>query len=95
MIVSAIGLRIASELASKIKVSLASLVDEVSVVLLDPMVVELYLIDGQVNLILMITPILGKVSMPVTKGITVLSGFEEQEALEEIQPTAHAAFNRG
>lgn len=50
-----------------------------------PMQVEGFVERGGVDFIITSSPIPGKVNVPVIKGVSLLSGFGEEETIEEIK----------
>ncbi|MDY6867428.1 MAG: PTS fructose transporter subunit IIB [Chloroflexota bacterium] len=75
-------------IAQKIEDVLSSLGVEVEVVCLLSASVEAYLEQADVDFIVTTSPIPGDIQIPVVKGVALLTGFNEEAVVEEIQQTA-------
>jgi len=90
--VCASSLSVSSLLISKIKESLSPLGIEVRVIHLAPRVVEGYLRENPVDLIVTTHPIPGKFEVPMINGTPLLSGCQQAREMEVILQAARAAL---
>ena len=75
-------------IAQKIEDTLAPLGLKAEVIGLLPNSVQGYVERGGIDFIVTTSPIPGEINVPVIKGVALLTGFGEDEVLEEIRVTA-------
>jgi PTS system galactitol-specific IIB component len=75
-------------IARKVEEILAPLEIEVNVVGLLPTSVETYIRSNHVDFVVTTSPIPGTISVPVIKGVALLTGFSEDTVIDEIRQTA-------
>lgn len=83
-----------SILASKVKEVLEKLGIYVNVVGVQPQMVKSYDDRGEVDLVVSSSPIPDTISVPVIKGIPLLTGIGEDECVEEIIRTAKEVLEK-
>ena len=81
-------------LASRVKDILGELGIYVNVVGIRPQEVENYIDREQVDLIVTSTPISGDISVPIVKGVPLLTGVGEDECVQEIIDKAKKALEK-
>ncbi len=87
------GVVSSSMLAQKIKDTLNELKIDVEVIGLLPNSVQGYIERQNIDFVVTTSPIPGTITVPVIKGIGLLTGFGEEEALEEIRKVAKELVN--
>ncbi len=82
------GVVSSSMIAQKLEETLKPLGVSVNVIGLLPTSVQTYVDRGGVDFVVTTSPIPGTINVPVIKGIALLTGFGEDECLEEIKKVA-------
>lgn len=82
------GVVSSSMIAQKLEDNLKPLGVRVNVIGLLPTSVQTYVDRGGVDFVVTTSPIPGTINVPVIKGIALLTGFGEDECLEEIKKVA-------
>ena len=82
------GVVSSSMIAQKVKDILDPLGAEANVIGLLPTSVESYVERGGIDFVISTSPIPGKINVPVIKGVALLTGFGEDECIEEITKVA-------
>jgi len=82
------GVVSSSMIAQKIEEQLRTLGIGVEVIGILATSVESYVNRGGIDMIVTTSPLSGDISVPVIKGVALLTGFGEEEVLEEIRETA-------
>lgn len=88
------GVVSSSMIARKVEEILAPLKIEVNVVGLLPTSVETYIRSHHVDFVVTTSPIPGTISVPVIKGVALLTGFSEDTVIEEIRQTAQELLGK-
>ena len=57
--------------------------------------VESYVKNGNIDMIVTTSPIQGDIDVPIIKGVALLTGFGEEEVLEEIKKTGKSLASNG
>jgi len=82
------GVVSSSMISQKVEDTLEPLGIEAEVIGLLPTSVEEYVNRGGIDFVISTSPIPGEINVPVIKGVGLLTGFGEEEILEEIRETA-------
>jgi PTS system galactitol-specific IIB component len=82
------GVVSSSMIAQKLEDILKPLGAEASVIGLLPTSVQSYVERGGIDFVVSTSPIPGTITVPVIKGVALLTGFGEDECIEEIQRVA-------
>lgn len=82
------GVVSSSMIAQKLEETLKPLGMRVNVIGLLPNSVQTYVERGDIDFVVTTSPIPGTINVPVIKGIALLTGFGEEECLEEIKKVA-------
>lgn len=82
------GVVSSSMIAQKLEEALKPLGARVNVIGLLPTSVQTYVERGGVDFVVTTSPIPGTINVPVIKGIALLTGFGEDECLDEIKKVA-------
>lgn len=82
------GVVSSSMIASKVEEVVSELGVGVNVIGLLPTSVQSYVDRGGVDFVVSTSPIPGDIKVPVVKGVALLTGFGEEECLEEIKSVA-------
>lgn len=88
------GVVSSSMIAQKLEDILRPLGVEPSVIGLLPTSVQSYVERGGIDFVVSTSPIPGTISVPVVKGVALLTGFGEDECIEEIQKVAKEIIAR-
>lgn len=89
------GVVSSSMIAEKIKDILSTLEVETEVIGLLPTSVETYVKRGDVDFIVTTSPIPGEINVPVIKGVALLTGFGEEDVIDEIRRMAREIIEKG
>lgn len=82
------GVVSSSMIAQKLQETLAPLGIDVNVIGILPTSVQEYVERGGIDFVVTTSPIPGEINVPVVKGVALLTGFGEDECLEEIRNVA-------
>jgi PTS system galactitol-specific IIB component len=82
------GVVSSSMIAQKLEDTLRPMGAEVNVIGLLPNSVEHYVERGGIDFVVSTSPIPGKITVPVIKGVGLLTGFGEEECIAEIKAVA-------
>jgi galactitol PTS system EIIB component len=88
------GVVSSSMIAQKLEETLKPLGARVNVIGLLPTSVQTYVERGGVDFVVTTSPIPGTINVPVIKGIALLTGFGEDECLDEIRKVAKEIIAR-
>jgi galactitol-specific phosphotransferase system IIB component len=82
-------------IAQKLHDALTPLGIDANVIGLLPTSVEEYVERGGIDFVVSTSPIPGTINVPVIKGVALLTGFGEEECLEEIKKVALELLAKG
>jgi len=82
------GVVSSSMIQQKVKEILAPMGVDANVIGLLPQSVQSYVERGGIDFVISTSPIPGKIDVPIIKGVALLTGFGEDECIEEITSVA-------